>query len=248
MKREAEKQLRAWDRVGRLQLADGGTLFLDEVGEIPLSLQGKLLRALQEHEFERVGDDRTVRVDVRVIAATNRDLEEEIREGRFREDLYYRLSVFPIEVPPLRLRREDIGPLAQHFLDSICEELGREPIHLTKAQLTSLEAHDWPGNVRELKNVIERAVILTQGSRLRLDLAFSPASAPVVAERRPVSDAILTDADLREVERANLLAALEQAGGRVSGSGGAAELLGIKPSTMAYRMKKLGIEQRRRSG
>ncbi len=230
------------DRVGRLQLADGGTLFLDEVGEVPLSLQSKLLRALQEKEFERVGEEHTIRVDVRVIAATNRDLEEEIRSGRFREDLFYRLSVFPIEVPPLRARVEDIGPLARHFLDRICEELGREPIHLTRSQLATLAAHDWPGNVRELKNVIERAVVLTSGPRLRLDQALVPARTPAVADVTPDADEILTDADFQELERANLLAALRRAEGRVSGPGGAAELVGLKPSTMAYRMKKLGIE------
>ena len=230
------------DRVGRLQLADGGTLFLDEVGEVPLALQSKLLRALQEKEFERVGDEHTVRVDVRVIAATNRDLEAEIRAGRFREDLFYRLSVFPIEVPPLRARLEDIGPLAQHFLETVCDELGREPIHLTKAQLAALEAHDWPGNVRELKNVIERAVVLTQGGRLRLDQVFEPSRPAAAPRRSDVEGDILTERDFQEMERANLLAALHRAGGRVSGPGGAAELVGLKPSTMAYRMKKLGID------
>lgn len=230
------------DRVGRLQLADGGTLFLDEVGEVPLPLQSKLLRALQEKEFERVGEEHTIRVDVRVIAATNRDLEEEIRSGRFREDLFYRLSVFPIEVPPLRARLEDIGPLARHFLDRICEELGRETIHLTRSQLATLEAHDWPGNVRELKNVIERAVVLTSGPRLRLDQALVPARTPAVADVTRDADEILTDADFQALERANLMAALRRADGRVSGPGGAAELVGLKPSTMAYRMKKLGID------
>src|SRR6056297_431918 len=141
------------DRVGRLQLADGGTLFLDEVGEIPLSQQGKLLRALQESEFERVGDDRTIRVDVRVVAATNRDLAAEVRAGRFREDLYYRLSVFPIDVPPLRERRSDIGVLAQHFVDIACAELRKEKLRISHRQLQELEAQSWPGNVRELKNV-----------------------------------------------------------------------------------------------
>jgi len=236
------------DRVGRLQLADGGTLFLDEVGEIPLSLQGKLLRALQEHEFERVGDDRTVNVDVRVVAATNRDLEDEIRAGRFREDLYYRLSVFPIEVPPLRERLDDLGPLTQHFLDSICEELGREPISLTKQQLATLKSHDWPGNVRELKNAIERAVILTRGTRLRLDLAFTPSEPPPVADMRPTSTDFVTDSEIREMEKANLLAALRHANGRLSGTGGAAELLGLKPSTLAYRLKKFNVPKPGESG
>ena len=229
------------DRVGRLQLADGGTLFLDEVGEIPLSQQGKLLRALQEHEFERVGDDRTIRVDVRVVAATNRELSEEVKAGRFREDLYYRLSVFPIEVPPLRLRKEDIGVLAQHFADLACAELGREPMSLNRQQVSMLEGHDWPGNVRELKNVIERTVILSSGKRLRLDLVLSPQTAADVAPEKAESGEFMTEEEFRALEKANLIAALQAAGWRVSGTDGAAELLGLNPSTVAYRMKRLGV-------
>ncbi len=229
------------DRVGRLQLADGGTLFLDEIGEIPLALQGKLLRALQENEFERVGDENTVSVDVRVIAATNRDLANEITEGRFREDLFYRLSVFPLEVPPLRDRLEDIGPLAQHFLDNICEELGRERIGITAQQVVTLKAQNWPGNVRELKNVIERAVILTTGTRLRLDLATTSENTHAIKDTPPAESEFVTDTEFREMEKLNLLAALRSAGWRVSGSDGAAVLLGLKPSTLAYRMKTLGI-------
>ncbi len=229
------------DRVGRLQLADGGTLFLDEVGEIPLSQQGKLLRALQEHEFERVGDDRTIRVDVRVVAATNRALSEEVKAGRFREDLYYRLSVFPIEVPPLRFRREDIGVLAQHFTDLACAELGREPMSLSRQQVSVLEAHDWPGNVRELKNVIERTVILSRGKRLRLDLVLSPQATTDVTAAEVENGEFMTEEEFRALERANLRAALTAAEWRVSGKGGAAELLGLKPSTVAYRMKRLGL-------
>ena len=225
------------DRVGRLQLADGGTLFLDEIGEIPLPLQGKLLRALQEHEFERVGDDRTVQVDVRVIAATNRDLSIEISEGRFREDLFYRLSVFPIDVPSLRDRLDDIGPLAQHFLENICEELGRDPITITKQQIATLRQHDWPGNVRELKNVVERAVILTSGARLRLDLAFNSETPLAVSEEGE----FVTDAEFREMEKANLNSALRHANWQLSGTEGAAALLGLKPSTLAYRMKTFDI-------
>ena len=229
------------DRVGRLQLADGGTLFLDEIGEIPLPLQGKLLRALQEHEFERVGDERTVKVDVRVIAATNRDLSIEINEGRFREDLFYRLSVFPIEVPPLRNRLEDIGPLTQHFLQNICEELGRDPITITKQQIAALQQHDWPGNVRELKNVVERAVILTIGARLRLDLAFLSEHPVAVSEVLNPEGEFVTDAEFREMEKANLNSALRHANWQLSGADGAAALLGLKPSTLAYRMKTFDI-------
>jgi len=233
------------DRIGRLQLADGGTLFLDEVGEIPVSLQGKLLRALQEREFERVGDDETTRVDVRVIAATNRDLEQEVAAGRFREDLYYRLSVFPMELPPLRERLDDIVPLAQHFLDSTCTELGRERLQLTRQHTVMLQAHLWPGNVRELRNVIERAVILTKGARLRLDLAMGGTSkSSSVPQARESADAeFLTEDEFREAEKRNLVAALRAANWRVWGPDGAAALLGIKPSTLTYRMNAFDIRK-----
>jgi len=234
------------DRTGRLQLAHGGTLFLDEVGEIPLSLQGKLLRALQEREFERVGDDRTIKVDVRVVAATNRDLAVEVEAGRFREDLFYRLSVFPIEVPPLRERVDDIGPLAMHFLQVICKDLGREAPKVTRRQLDALRAHRWPGNIRELRNVIERAVISSPGARLRLDMAL-PESSP--GEAQPADDSlasqseVLTETEFRALEKANLIAALERADWKVWGEKGAAEILGIKPSTLTYRMKNFGIDK-----
>ncbi|MBU1192757.1 MAG: sigma 54-interacting transcriptional regulator [Gammaproteobacteria bacterium] len=235
------------DRVGRLQLAHGGTVFLDEVGEIPLDLQGKLLRALQEREFERVGDERTIKVDVRVVAATNRDLEAEVKAGRFREDLYYRLGVFPILVPPLRDRRDDIGPLAAHFLARTCADLGRDPMRLSKQQVRQLMGHSWPGNIRELRNVVERAVILSTGSRARFDLAM-----PDAADTEPdmVADPIgsdgsdfVTDAEMREREKTNMIAALRHANWQVWGSDGAAALLGIKPSTLTYRMRVLGISK-----
>lgn len=235
------------DRIGRLQLADTGTLFLDEIGEIPLSQQGKLLRALQENEFERVGDEKTIKVNVRVVAATNRDLSAEVKAGRFREDLFYRLSVFPIEVPPLRDRMDDIAPLAAHLLAIICRELGRDPLRLTQQNLSRLKAHNWPGNIRELKNVIERAVISTSGTRLRLDLALpEPAeSAPRETAFVPNSDSrFLTDAEFRELEKANTLAALRYANWQVWGNDGAATLLGIKPSTLTYRMKMFGLKKR----
>jgi len=233
------------DRVGRLQLANGGTLFLDEVGEIPMSLQGKLLRALQEQEFERVGDDETTKVDVRVVAATNRELEEEVAAGRFREDLYYRLSVFPIELPPLRERLEDIGPLAAHFLDSICADLGRDRLALTKQQTASLQTHQWPGNIRELRNVIERAVILTKGARLRLDLALGGAIKPEVASESAQPDDLpfLTESEFRATEKQNLVAALRSANWRVWGPDGAAAMLGISPSTLSYRMNAFEIKR-----
>ena len=234
------------DRVGRLQLAHQGTLFLDEIGEVPLAQQGKLLRALQEQEFERVGDELTQKVDVRVVAATNRNLSDEVKAGRFREDLFYRLSVFPIEVPPLRDRLEDIGPLAIHFLEVICRELGREPLRITQQQLSHLKAHRWPGNIRELKNVIERAVISSAGTKLRLDLALSVTntgqpSAPRVDLAAAAN--FVTDAEFRELEKANTLAALLEANWQVWGDRGAAELLGIKPSTLTYRMKTYGLRK-----
>ncbi|MDH3439807.1 MAG: sigma 54-interacting transcriptional regulator [Gammaproteobacteria bacterium] len=236
------------DRIGRFQLADGGTIFLDEVGEIPLELQGKLLRVLQESEFERVGDDRTRSVDVRIIAATNRNLEKLVMEGAFREDLFYRLSVFPIEVPPLRERRDDLVPLAQHFLEQTSAEFGRDPYKLTRAQAEAIENYDWPGNVRELKNVIERAVILSKGNALRLDLPLPQARA--VAARaesvEPDHEGVLTEKQMRELQKQNLLAALKQTEWRVSGKHGAADLLGIKPTTLADRIKSFGIRRPRR--
>lgn len=233
------------DRIGRLQLANGGTLFLDEVGEIPISLQGKLLRAIQEQEFERVGDDETTKVDVRFVAATNRDLEAEVAAGRFREDLYYRLSVFPMELPSLRERIEDIAPLATHFLDIACVELCRESLQLTKQHVSMLQNHQWPGNIRELKNVIERAVILTRGARLRLDLAMgASAKAEPARETGPDSKPhFLTEDEFRMSEKQNLIAALRSANWRVWGPDGAAAMLGIKPSTLSYRMSVFGIEK-----
>ena len=235
------------DRVGRLQLANGGTLFLDEVGEIPFEQQGKLLRALQEQEFERIGDEKTTRVEVRVVAATNKNLLEEVKLGNFREDLYYRLSVFPIEVPPLRERVSDIVPLAQHFLNTVCREQGRDPLPLSKAQAASLSRHDWPGNIRELKNVIERAVILSPGNRLQLDQAMpggnsKKGSEPTV-DFDPDADELMTDDEFRVLEKQNLTRALEKSNWRISGVDGAADLLGLKPSTLSYRMKVLEIEK-----
>ncbi len=238
------------DRVGRFALADGGTIFLDEVGEIPMSLQSKLLRVLQESEYERVGDDRTHTVDVRVIAATNRDLERAVEEGTFREDLYYRLSVFPIDVPALRERGDDVVQLASHFLERTCVDFGHRPLTLSKQQAALLKRYDWPGNVRELKNVIERAVILSRGKVLRLDLAMAdilnPARA-VEAGNDEQGRAVMTEAELRELERDNMLIALRMCDWRVSGSEGAAKMLGIKPTTFTDRMKKFGLSRPRNS-
>ena len=235
------------DRIGRFQLADGGTIFLDEIGEIPLELQGKLLRVLQESEFERVGDDVTRRVDVRVIAATNRNLEQLIVDGEFREDLFYRLSVFPVDVPPLRERGEDVVQLAQHFLEQTCKDFGRKVLTLTRAQTANLRTYDWPGNVRELKNVIERAVILSTGKVLRLDLSMpglkTDNDTDSDADVPPVSNEVMSEADMREFQKSNTLRALKQANWKVSGSGGAAELLGVRPTTLADRIRTYKIKK-----
>ena len=234
-------------RVGRFQLAEGGTIFLDEIGEIPLELQSKLLRVLQESEFERVGDDITRTADVRVIAATNRNLEQLVIDGEFREDLFYRLSVFPIEVPPLRKRPEDVVQLAQHFLQQTCNDFGRKPMTLTNRQAEFIKQYDWPGNVRELKNVIERAVILSRGNVLRLDLSLP---ATVIADDRAASAiagqdeyGILTEKAMKELQKQNLLAALKQTNWRVSGKEGAAELLGVRPTTLTDRIKSFGLRK-----
>ncbi len=237
------------DRVGRFQLADGGTIFLDEVGEIPMDLQGKLLRVLQESEFERVGDDITRSVDVRVIAATNRNIEKLMVDGKFREDLFYRLSVFPVEVPPLRQRREDVMQLAQHFLESICHDFGRAPLKLTQNQAAIIRAYDWPGNVRELKNVIERAVILSKGNTLRLELSM-PGSDPTLAhsagaEGPGPAEQVLTDGQMREFQKRNIIAALDATDWKISGKDGTAELLGVRPTTLYDRLKAFGIKKSR---
>ena len=233
------------DRIGRFQLADGGTIFLDEIGEIPMELQSKLLRVLQESEFERVGDDITRSVDVRVIAATNRDLERLIVDGEFREDLFYRLSVFPVDVPPLRERGDDIVQLAQHFLEQTCKDFGREAMTLTRSQAANMKAYSWPGNVRELKNVIERAVILSPGKSLRLDLSMPGLKFdddPAVAAA-PRGDELMTEKEMRDFQKANLQKALEQADWKVSGKGGAAELLGVRPTTLADRVRTFKLKK-----
>ncbi|MEO8025980.1 MAG: sigma 54-interacting transcriptional regulator [Bryobacteraceae bacterium] len=245
------------DRVGRFQLADGGTLFLDEVGEIPLELQSKLLRVLQEGEFERVGEDYTRRVNVRVIAATNRDLRKEVDEGRFRLDLFYRLGVFPMEVPPLRERREDIPELAVHFVRQACARFHLPEPRLPQRELQRAQQYSWPGNVRELQNVVERAVILARGGAAVFELPAergAPRTDTLAAERvqRPAEEpvgaqepAVIPEKQWRERERANLVAALEQANYRVSGTGGAAELLGINAATFTSRMKAFSIPRGR---
>ena len=229
------------DRAGRFEVADGGTLFLDEVGEIPLELQGKLLRVLQEGQFERVGEDRTRSVDVRVVAATNRDLLAEARSGRFRMDLYYRLSVFPIELPPLRDRDDDVLLLAERFLAVSARKAGVAPSRLTEAQKTQLRRYAWPGNVRELQNVIERAVILSRNGRLQLDLG-APSKKEEADAAPAASDGIQSLADLKAAEKQLIATALAGARGKVYGPDGAAALLGLPPTTLLSRMKRLGLK------
>jgi len=231
------------DRAGRFELADGGTLFLDEVGEIPLELQSKLLRVLQEGQYERLGEERTRQVDVRIVAATNHDLRKEVEEGRFREDLYYRLNVFPIEVVPLRKRQDDIPLLAAHFVKTLAKQLGRPEPRLTQAHAQILGRHEWAGNVRELQNVIERALITSPPGTLRFEL--TPISGSTAASATPAVEAgeVLPEMEMKRRERLNLLAALQRADWKISGPGGAAELLGVKPTTMASRIKKFGLER-----
>lgn len=231
------------DRIGRFELADGGTLFLDEVGEIPLELQSKLLRVLQEGVFERVGEEKTRSVNVRLIAATNRDLKQAVQRRQFREDLYFRLNVFPIVSVPLRERRDDIPLLAQHFLDRESQSK-RIDLRFSEADIRELCRYDWPGNVRELQNVIERAAILSQNGRLTIDLPDTHRREVTAtrANQKPAADEILTDAQLRDLERDNLVAALTACGCRVSGPNGAARLLGMKPTTLASRIKAFGLE------
>jgi formate hydrogenlyase transcriptional activator len=215
---------------GRFELADGGTLFLDEVGEIPPEVQVKLLRVLQEGEFERVGGTRTRRVDVRIVAATNRDLLRAIAEGRFREDLYYRLAAFPVRLPPLRDRREDVPLLVWDLIQRRQGELGRRIERVPESAMRALVGYGWPGNIRELSNVIERALILSPGPVLRLDTTFPEASQPAAPAER-----------LDEVERAHVLRVLDRSRWRINGPGNAAEILGLHPNTLRSRMKRLGI-------
>ncbi|WP_306600455.1 sigma 54-interacting transcriptional regulator [Geothrix sp. 21YS21S-2] len=230
------------DKPGRFELADGGTLFLDEIGEIPLAMQAKLLRVLQEHELERIGDTRTRKVDVRIIAATNRDLIKEVEAGRFRQDLYYRLVVFPLAIPPLRERCEDISKLATHFVRATAKKMNRKVPPLTLADAERLTAYEWPGNIRELQNAVERAVILAGDGPLSFDLPRNRYSEAQPSAQAP-SPLLLTREAQKNQERESIIAALKQAGGKVFGTGGAAEILAMKPTTLASRIKALGIEK-----
>ena len=225
-------------KIGRFETAHKGTLFLDEVGDIPLGLQPKLLRLLQEQEFERLGSTRTHRADVRIVAATNRDLEQMVEENQFRNDLYYRLNVFPLRLPPLRDRREDIIPLVNHFVDKFSRRMGRTIEHIPTATLQALSSHDWPGNVRELQNVIERAVILATDGVLHNPL---PAARQ---HNSPTPSAPTTLQNLLDwEERKLILGALKAANWVVGGADGAAARLGLKRTGLVYKMRRLGISR-----
>src|SRR5262249_23583707 len=226
-------------RAGRLELANRGTLFLDEVGDIPLEVQPKLLRVLQEREFERLGGARTQRVDVRLVAATNRDLERMAEEGTFRSDLYYRLNVFPIRIPPLRERAEDIPTLAQHFARQCARRLGREAPSISPAVMETLKRWPWPGNIRELQNVVERGVIQSRGSEFVLALPLQdgqPRARTASRDTKPVTT-------LHDAERETILRALRESGGVISGPAGAAARLGLRRTTLQGKMRRLGIQR-----
>jgi transcriptional regulator with GAF, ATPase, and Fis domain len=238
-------------RIGRFEIAHGGTIFLDEIGDMPPDVQVKLLRVLQEHEFERVGGSVPIKVDVRVISATNRDLVRSISQGAFRQDLYYRLNVFPIQLPPLRERREDIPPLVHYFVRRFSLKIGRKITRIQRETMERMISYNWPGNVRELENVIERAVILSRGSELEVApdvlpemaaAAHTQAAAPRPAheENRSVAP---SPQSIDQVERNHILEVLMRTNWRIEGADGAAALLKLNPSTLRSRMKKLGVQR-----
>jgi transcriptional regulator with GAF, ATPase, and Fis domain len=218
-------------RIGRFEVANGSTLCLDEIGELPLELQAKLLRVIQHHEFERLGSSQTIKIDVRIVATTNRDLEEEVRQGRFRQDLFYRLNVFPITVPPLRLRKDDIPLMVQSFIERFSRKLGKQITSISKETMKTLQDYPWPGNVRELESIVERAVILSPGPVLQL------------VDKLKISSPILSSAvrTLEETERNQIMKILEETGWRIEGHDGAAAILGLHASTLRARMHKIGI-------
>jgi formate hydrogenlyase transcriptional activator len=221
-------------QIGRFELADASTIFLDEIDALPLELQGKLLRVIESGEFERLGSPRTVKVDVRIISATNRDLARVVSEGGFRQDLYYRLNVFQITVPPLRERQEDILPLVWSFVQELSKRMGKRIESIPQTGVEALKSYSWPGNVRELKNVTERAMIITTGPVLHFDV---PKIAQTGAEH----------GTLEEGEKRHIIEALNTTGWRVSGKGGAAGILGINPKTLESRMQRLGIQRNQKN-
>jgi formate hydrogenlyase transcriptional activator len=235
-------------QIGRFELADRGTIFLDEIGDLPLRLQPRLLRVLQEGEFERLGSGQTIKADVRVIAATNRNLADAMQRGRFRHDLYYRLNVYPITLPPLRERREDIPMLAEGFLQEAGRRLGRSFEPIAEEVLVSLTRHEWPGNIRELKNVIDRSAVISEGSRLELPRhwADSTRHLPRTFELGRPTKVASRAATLKELQRSHILRVMQQTGWRVEGPRGAARILGLYPSTLRSRMLKLGIRKESR--
>jgi formate hydrogenlyase transcriptional activator len=232
-------------RAGRFELADGGTIFLDEVGELPADTQVKLLRVLQEGEFEPVGSSKTIRTDVRIIAATNRDLEREVAEGRFRSDLFYRLNVFPVRIPALRERREDIPLLAIYFLEKFSKKLGKNITSVSAGVMQRLMDYGWSGNIRELQNVIERAVVLAPQGTSTLPSSLLPVTG--AAEQAEVADGVVLQgnggSDIREIERRHILTVLEQTAWVIEGPRGAAQALNLHPNTLRSRLKKLNIQR-----
>lgn len=232
------------DRIGRFELANGGTLFLDEVGEIPLELQSKLLRVLQEGQLERVGEEKTRDVDVRIIAATNKDLKKEAEAHHFREDLYFRLNVFPIHSPPLRERGNDITLLATHFLEQASQKFSKKECKLRQSDLKPLQTYNWPGNIRELQNVMERAAITSHQGRVIIDLPLTASATEMtIAKESPSETGIIGDDEMQERVKRNMLAALEQCDWKLFGDDGAAALLKLKPTTLASRIKRLGLKR-----
>jgi transcriptional regulator with GAF, ATPase, and Fis domain len=223
-------------QMGRFELADGGTIFLDEIGEMPLELQSKLLRVVQDGEFERLGNPRSIKVNVRIIAASNRNLEEEIKSGRFREDLFYRLNVFPITIPPLRQRTEDIPLLVNHFVAKFNKKTGKKIDAVSKETLSALQEYHWPGNVRELESVIERAVITSQGTALKVLDRFDT----IRKTGEPAEEEVKA---LAELEQEHIIQVLQKTGWRIEGQNGAATLLGLNPSTLRARMRKYGLHR-----
>src|SRR5271167_4937534 len=240
-------------RIGRFELADGGTLFLDEVSELPLDTQVKLLRVLQEHEFEPLGSSRTVQVNVRIVAASNRDLEKAVQEGRFRADLYYRLNVLPIVLPPLRQRRSDIPLLAAFFVERFARQFGKQVTGIAQDTMDLLSRYDWPGNIRELQNVVERAVVLSRGPILKLGTDLLPATSAGTAsaadvagsdlDRHKSEEAIDGSSSMQHVEKRHILSVLQKTDWVIEGERGAAKILDLHPNTLRSRMKKLGIKR-----